>query len=66
MSATNTLIEVMAHYAVSGVRVEDGIFYGDPWSYNDAVRSSDLRSGVDGPHTDLADLLCSLDERHHA
>ncbi len=44
---------------------DDGIYYGDPWSYNEGCTSELLRSGVDGPHSVLADQLCNLNERHH-
>lgn len=57
------LIEDGTVQAINGISVEDGIFYGNPWSYNDGCTTSHLRSGVDGPHAGLADRLCNLNGR---
>lgn len=39
---------------------QEGVILGDPWSYNDGTTAERLRSGVDGPHGNLADRLCGL------
>lgn len=41
----------------------DGVIYGDPYTYEDGTTALALRSGVDGPHADKADRICSLNGR---
>jgi hypothetical protein len=57
------LIKHAAVQAVNGIVEEDGIYYGNPWAYNDGCTTSLLRSGVDGPHVGLADRLCNINGR---
>lgn len=57
------LIEDGAVQAINGINEDDGIYYGNPWTYSDGCTTSLLRSGVDGPHTSHADRLCNLNGR---
>jgi hypothetical protein len=45
------------------VEIKDDVIYGDTYTYWDATSAERLRSGVDGPHAELADRLCSLNGR---
>ena len=65
MTVSISASENLARLGFSRAKVVDGMIYGDPYTYQGGVRSSDLRSGVDGPHTELADSLCSLNGRYH-
>lgn len=42
---------------------EPGVIVGDPYTYMDGTTAAALRSGVDGPHSRLADRLCGLNGR---
>lgn len=57
------LIERSEVQEINGITEDGGIFYGNPWTYNDGTTAASLRSGVDGPHASLADRVCGINGR---
>ena len=65
MMENETLIEWNARVMRTVREIEPGVFEGDPYHYCYGVTASALRSGVDGPHSGLADRLCSINGRRY-
>jgi hypothetical protein len=60
-----SLIEDRAVQDINGIQERDGVYFDNPWTYNDGCTAENLRSGVDGPHAALADQLCNLSGRQY-
>lgn len=64
MRDNEMMVEWCARMGFRGTReVGPGEFIGDDFNYQNATTAQDLRSGVDGPHSALADQQCGINGR---
>jgi hypothetical protein len=65
MTVPTSSAENLAEMAFTSSYVVDDVVYGDTYTYWDGTTAEALRSGKDGPHTEIADRLCNINGRLH-